>query len=239
MTFRASRRRRSSSTSSSAPTTRRTFWQANKATFESAVKAPMVDALRGARRVRTVPPVPAVQRPAVRQGPAAVQDRSRARTRIRGRHRLLPADLGDRPDVRRRLLRDGEGSARALPRGGRPRRTPAPRSPPSAPAVTRAGNEVGAIDELKSAPRGYAKDHPRVDLLRRKGLMTSKDFGAPAWIHTKQAVTKVRDRWRAAATCAPGSTPTSARARCRRPTSTADVGTSDAVTPRWASRGRL
>ena len=37
-------------------------------------------------------------------------------------------------------------------------------------AARAAGNVVGAHDELKSAPRGYAKDHPRIDLLRRKGL---------------------------------------------------------------------
>ena len=33
----------------------------------------------------------------------------------------------------------------------------------------RRGFDVGAHDELKTAPRGYAKDHPRVDLLRRSG----------------------------------------------------------------------
>ena len=65
-------------------------------------------------------------------------------------------------------------------------------------AIKRGGNAVGAIDELKSSPRGFPRDHPRAELLRRKGLMTSKDFGAPAWIHTKRAVTKVRDRWRMA-----------------------------------------
>jgi uncharacterized protein (TIGR02453 family) len=51
---------------------------------------------------------------------------------------------------------------------------------------------VGAIDELKSAPRGFAKDHPRVELLRRKGLMISKEFGAPTWLHTKRAASRVR-----------------------------------------------
>jgi uncharacterized protein (TIGR02453 family) len=55
---------------------------------------------------------------------------------------------------------------------------------------------IGAIDELKTAPRGIAKDHPRIELLRRKGLMMSKDFGAPAWIHTKRVVSKIRTVWR-------------------------------------------
>ena len=54
---------------------------------------------------------------------------------------------------------------------------------------------IGAIDELKTAPRGYPKDHPRIELLRRKGLMMSKDFGAPKWIHTKQAASKIRAVW--------------------------------------------
>ena len=57
---------------------------------------------------------------------------------------------------------------------------------------------IGAIDELKTAPKGYPKDHPRIDLLRRKGLMMSVDFGAPKWLHTKQAAAKVRNVWRAA-----------------------------------------
>jgi len=54
---------------------------------------------------------------------------------------------------------------------------------------------VGAIDELKTAPRGYDRDHPRIALIRRKGLMLSKDFGAPKWIHTKQVEKKVRECW--------------------------------------------
>jgi uncharacterized protein (TIGR02453 family) len=57
---------------------------------------------------------------------------------------------------------------------------------------------LGAIDELKTAPKGYPKDHPRIALLRRKGLMTSVEFGAPKWLHTKQVVAKVRDVWRTA-----------------------------------------
>ena len=58
--------------------------------------------------------------------------------------------------------------------------------------------EIGAISELKTAPRGFPKDHPRIELIRRKGLMASKDFGSPKWLHTKQVATKIRDTWEAA-----------------------------------------
>lgn len=54
---------------------------------------------------------------------------------------------------------------------------------------------VGAIDELKTAPRGYDRDHPRIELIRRKGLLLSKEFGVPKWLHTKQTQQKIRDCW--------------------------------------------
>ncbi len=57
---------------------------------------------------------------------------------------------------------------------------------------------IGAVAELKTAPRGYPKDHPRIELLRRKGLMASKDFGAPKWIHTAAAARRVRETWEGA-----------------------------------------
>jgi uncharacterized protein (TIGR02453 family) len=57
---------------------------------------------------------------------------------------------------------------------------------------------IGAMGELKSAPRGYPKDHPRIKLLRRKGLMMSKEFGSPKWMHTKQAASKIRRVWEVA-----------------------------------------
>lgn len=56
--------------------------------------------------------------------------------------------------------------------------------------------EFGAIGELKTAPRGYPKDHPRIALLRRKGLTMSRQLGAPRWLHTKQAADKIRHVWR-------------------------------------------
>jgi uncharacterized protein (TIGR02453 family) len=54
---------------------------------------------------------------------------------------------------------------------------------------------MSAISSLKTAPRGYAKDHPRIELLRRKGLIATRTFGTPAWLHTKRAGTEVVKAW--------------------------------------------
>lgn len=68
-------------------------------------------------------------------------------------------------------------------------------------AVRAAGLDVsGGMDgPLKTAPRGYARDHPRIELLRWRGCIASKDHGTPAWIHTRQAVTRVARSWTKAA----------------------------------------
>ncbi len=66
------------------------------------------------------------------------------------------------------------------------------------------GIEVSAHDELKTAPRGYDKDHPRVDLLRLKGLIAWRSWPVAAWLGTPKAkdriveffrTSKVLDRW--------------------------------------------
>ena len=36
-------------------------------------------------------------------------------------------------------------------------------------SLVAAGCSIGAMEELKSAPRGYAKDHPRIDLSGARG----------------------------------------------------------------------
>jgi uncharacterized protein (TIGR02453 family) len=53
------------------------------------------------------------------------------------------------------------------------------------------GLEVMGRSELKTAPRGYPKDHPRIELLRFKGLLTWRSWGAGAWLGTKTAKTRV------------------------------------------------
>ena len=43
--------------------------------------------------------------------------------------------------------------------------------------IERKGYEVWTHDMLKTAPKGYARDHPRIRLLRHKDLGMGKQFG--------------------------------------------------------------
>jgi len=58
--------------------------------------------------------------------------------------------------------------------------------------------EVTAHETLKSAPRGYPKDHPRIDLLRGKGLIVWKHWTPAPWLGTAKAKQRVLDVLRAA-----------------------------------------
>lgn len=64
-------------------------------------------------------------------------------------------------------------------------------------AVEHARITVHGHGSLKTAPRGYPKDHPRVDLLRHRGLTTWKQWPAAAWLGTAAAKTRIVDFLRA------------------------------------------
>jgi uncharacterized protein (TIGR02453 family) len=51
-------------------------------------------------------------------------------------------------------------------------------------------------EQLKTRPRGYAADHPRLDLLRCRSLMLAKPFGTPPWLGDAGALDEVRAAWR-------------------------------------------
>jgi uncharacterized protein (TIGR02453 family) len=59
--------------------------------------------------------------------------------------------------------------------------------------------EVGGGSSLKSAPRGFPKDHPRIELLRHKGLIAWRHWPVAAWLHTAGAKRRVVDFLRTAA----------------------------------------
>ena len=46
---------------------------------------------------------------------------------------------------------------------------------------------------LKTAPKGYPKDHPRIDLLRQKGVITWRQWPAGAWLGTARAKSRIVD----------------------------------------------
>jgi uncharacterized protein (TIGR02453 family) len=57
-------------------------------------------------------------------------------------------------------------------------------------AIEKEGIGVSGRDVLKTAPRGYPADHPRIGLLRYKGLVAWKEWPAERWLETPAA----RDR---------------------------------------------
>jgi uncharacterized protein (TIGR02453 family) len=57
--------------------------------------------------------------------------------------------------------------------------------------LRKAKYDIGAHETLKTAPRGYAKDHPRIELLQLKGIVMSKSWPVGAWLGTKKAKERV------------------------------------------------
>src|SRR5215469_633488 len=53
-------------------------------------------------------------------------------------------------------------------------------------AIEKAGYEVNGHDSLKSAPRGYPSDHPRIALLRHKGLTSWRHWPPGPWLATAE-----------------------------------------------------
>jgi uncharacterized protein (TIGR02453 family) len=63
--------------------------------------------------------------------------------------------------------------------------------------IREAGHDCGPHEALKTAPRGYPRDHPRIELLRAKGLIMWHRWPAGAWLGTRQAKDRVLDVIRA------------------------------------------
>jgi uncharacterized protein (TIGR02453 family) len=60
------------------------------------------------------------------------------------------------------------------------------------------GVEVVGEQPLKTAPRGFSKDHPRADLLRNKGLISWQEWPVDPWVHTAKAKSRIVTQLRAA-----------------------------------------
>ncbi|MGY2701368.1 uncharacterized protein (DUF2461 family) [Nocardioides sp. HB32] len=56
------------------------------------------------------------------------------------------------------------------------------------------GFEIGG-DRLKTSPRGYDADHPRIELLRHRSLTAGHPLGFEPVIHTPELLELVRADW--------------------------------------------
>jgi uncharacterized protein (TIGR02453 family) len=65
-------------------------------------------------------------------------------------------------------------------------------------AARAAGMDVSAHGTLKTSPRGYARDHPRIELLRLKGLIVWREWPAGAWLNTRKPLARVVEVFRRA-----------------------------------------
>ncbi|MFF3005841.1 DUF2461 domain-containing protein [Kitasatospora sp. NPDC057940] len=58
-------------------------------------------------------------------------------------------------------------------------------------AVEQDGPRVHGRSSLRTAPRGFPKDHPRIELLRHKGLVAWQEWEPAKWLGTRGARTRI------------------------------------------------
>ncbi|MFC4906180.1 DUF2461 domain-containing protein [Actinomadura gamaensis] len=61
--------------------------------------------------------------------------------------------------------------------------------------LEKAGMEIAGAT-LKTRPRGFDADHPRIGLLRHRGLYARQGWPSDPWMATGEVVDRVRDAWR-------------------------------------------
>jgi uncharacterized protein (TIGR02453 family) len=66
-------------------------------------------------------------------------------------------------------------------------------------AIRKQRYNVDSRESLTRAPRGYPPDHPRIELLRNKGMHAGREYGAPRWLNTAGALDRIVKTWRDAA----------------------------------------
>jgi uncharacterized protein (TIGR02453 family) len=174
----------------------KSYWEAHKDVYQTSVKAPMtalVTALeqefgspkvfrpfRDVRFAKDKTPYKTHQGAFVAAGPACgwyVEISARGFRSGAGFYEASGSDLGRiRASIANELTGDQLGKILAK--------------------LKRAGFTVGG-DRLKTSPRGYDADHPRIDLLRHRSLTVGKDYGFEPIIHTPELVAAVRKDWKA------------------------------------------
>ena len=167
----------------------RDYWMANKATYETAVKEPMVQLLseleadfgpakifrpnRDVRFSSDKSPYKTAIAASLANG-GYIQLSAAGLGAGRGMYMMAPDQLERYRDA---VAADATGEELVA----------------LVTAARRASIDVSGRDSLKTAPRGYPKDHPRVELLRHKGLVSWKQWPAGPWLATRKAKSRVID----------------------------------------------
>ena len=60
----------------------------------------------------------------------------------------------------------------------------------------KAGVTISSREALKTAPRGYPADHPRIEYLRMKGIIGVIEHPPGKWLQTTEALDRVATGWR-------------------------------------------
>jgi len=173
----------------------RSFWEAHKQVWTDAVKAPMTaltEALapefgsakvfrpyRDVRFAKDKTPYKTHQGAFVAAGPACgwyVEVSARGVRTGSGFYAASGTDL-----ARIRASIDHEATGKQLQR--------------ILARLVKAGFEVSG-EQLKTSPRGYDADHPRIDLLRHKSLTVGRSYGFDKLIHSPALLDAVRQDWR-------------------------------------------
>ena len=174
----------------------KSFWTAHKATYDTAVKAPMealVAALepefgsaklfrpyRDVRFAKDKTPYKTHQGAYVSSGPATGWYVQVSAAGVRVGFGFYDASSRRLSGIRAAIADDKQG--RRLQR--------------ILSTLRKDGWDVGG-DQVKTAPRGYDASHPRIDLLRHKSLTLGRSYGFEPVIHTAELLDLVRADWRA------------------------------------------
>ncbi|MEP6814924.1 MAG: DUF2461 domain-containing protein, partial [Marmoricola sp.] len=173
----------------------RSFWEAHKAVYAESVKAPMValtDALapefgtakifrpyRDVRFAKDKTPYKTAQGAYVAVAPATGWYVQIAAPGVRVGAGFYDADAANLARIRTAIDDDRTGAElqKILK------------------SLQRKGFEVGG-DKLKTSPRGYDANHPRIELLRHRSMTLRKSYGFEPLIHTTDLLDQVRRDWR-------------------------------------------
>jgi uncharacterized protein (TIGR02453 family) len=173
----------------------RSFWEAHKAVYADAVKAPMValtEALaaefgtakifrpyRDVRFAKDKTPYKTHQGAYVAVGPATGWYVQIGAPGVRVSGGYYHAESTEMARIRAAI--DDERTGLELERILR--------------SLKRKGFELSG-EKLKTSPRGYEADHRRIDLLRHKTMTLSRSYGFEPVIHSPDLLDRVRKDWR-------------------------------------------